>query len=169
MAGILKVDNIRNSANTVNMPTTYFKRRTLQRWSKWFKGGLWNPSNTYWEIPGSWINLTPMSDTSRITYSFNAPVGHVWNSHSISHWIFYAYGLEQCRFSKSCTHLETAALFQWEVLSQGAGKSLSMGFYARQYNNGNHGVHFNARRYRDGSNVNEPVGCYVSCEEYESA
>lgn len=168
MAGTLIVDNIRNSAGTVNMPVTYFKRRLVQRFTKRFQGGLWNPSNTYWEIPGSFINITPMYENSYLTYSFSGPLGHIngWSAHCITHWIFYAAGVEQCRFSRSVDHIEQNCIFKWEIASPGAGRSTSMGIYARQYSNGSHGAHFNARRYRDGGNNQEPVGSFISVEEY---
>lgn len=171
MSGTLVVDNIRNSANTVNFPVSYFKRRLVQKLTRRYPGGAWNPSNTYWEIPGSFLGITPQYDNSYIIYTYSGPLSHIngWSAHCITHWIFYAYGNEQCRFSRSVDHIENNAIFRWQIPSEGAGKACNAGFYARQYSNGNHGAHFNARRYRDGSNVSgELVGAYISMEEYVS-
>ena len=166
MSGILKVDTIRNETNSVNLPTPYLKRRLVQRYTRWFLGGLWNPGNTYYEIPGSFINVTPLYDNSFVTYSYSAPVGHVWFTHSISHWIFMVNGDEYARHNRSADHLESGHIIKWEVPSWGKGRSGSMGYFTRQYSSGQHGVHFNARRYIDGSDSSRGVASYVSVEEY---
>ena len=70
MASTLIVDTIRNGANSVNIQTTYLQRRLVQRVNRWFRGGVWNPGNTYYEIPGSFLNITPMYDNSYLLYSY---------------------------------------------------------------------------------------------------
>ena len=166
MTGVLKVDNIRNVGNTVNLPVSYMNRRLIQKSTKYFRGGLWNPGNTYYEIPGSLMNLTPFYDNSFIVYTYSCPAGHVWNAHCISHWIFHINGQEYARHNKSGDHHESNSIVRWEFASPGAGRSTTMGYYARQYSSGNHGVHFNGRRYIDGSDSSRGVGAFVSVEEY---
>jgi hypothetical protein len=143
----------------------------VQRYTRWFFGGVWNPGNIYYEIPGSYINVTPLFDNSFLTYSTNAPVGHVggWPAHTISHWVFTVNGTEWARHNRSGDHQESGHILRWEVPSWGKGRSGSMGYITRQYSNGTHGVHYNARRYLDGTSTNSPVPVYVSVEEYVPA
>ena len=55
---------------------------------------------------------------------------------------------------------------RWEVASWGAGKTGNMGYISRQYGDGTHSVHFNARRWIDGSDTSPAVPSYVLVEEY---
>jgi len=169
MTGILSVDTIRNEANTVNLSTAYLNRRLIQRTFRWFKGGLWNPGNTYYEIPGSWLSITPVYSNSFLTYTYMCPLGHRQNAHSITHWIFMANGQEYARHSRSVDHQESGAIHRWEVPSWGAGKTGAMGYITRQYGDGTHSVHYNGRRYVDGADSSRGVPSCVSVEEYTAA
>jgi hypothetical protein len=166
MSSTLIVDTIRNTANSVNIQTTYLQRRLVQRVNRWFRGGIWNPGNTYYEVPGSFLNITPLYDNSYLLYSYRCPLGHAWNAHSITHWIFQVNGTEFARHTRSVDHQESGHNHRWEVPSWGKGRSGSMGYYTRNYNSGNHGAHFNARRYIDGSDSTRSVPSFVSIEEY---
>lgn len=165
MSGILKVDTVRNVANTVNLPMTALKRRVVQRYTRWFKGGLWNPSNQYREIPGCMMNITPMYSDSIIIYTCMIPLGHR-GDHPIHHWIFYANGQEYARHGRGQNHQEEGSIHRWEVPSWGKGASGTIGYLVRQYSDSNHSVHFNGRRYIDGSDSSRGVPNYVSVEEY---
>lgn len=169
MSGILNVDNIRNVAGTVNLQTGFLRRRIVQRYTRWFKGALWNPGNTYYEIPGSVMNVTPLYDDSILVYTFMCPLGHRQNAHSITHWVFVANGTEYARHSVSVDHQESGHIRRWEVPSWGKGRSGSMGYFARQYGDGTHSVHFNGRRYIDGSDSSRGVPSFVQVEEYVPA
>ena len=166
MSGILTVDTIRNVDNTINLQTSYLQRRLVQRTTRWFKGGLWNPGNEYKEIPGSLMNITPIYDNSFLTYTFMCPLGHRQNAHSITHWVFVAGGQEYARHSRSVDHQESGAIHRWEVASWGKGRSGTMGYYTRQYGDGTHSVHYNGRRYIDGSDSSRGVPSFVQVEEY---
>jgi hypothetical protein len=166
MSGILTVDTIRNVDNTINLQTSYLQRRLVQRTTRWFKGGLWNPGNEFKEIPGSLMNITPMYDTSFLTYTFMCPLGHRGAAHSITHWIFVAGGQEYARHSRSVDHQESGSIHRWEVASWGKGRSGTMGYYTRQYADSNHSVHYNGRRYIDGSDSSRGVPSFVQVEEY---
>jgi hypothetical protein len=178
MTATLIVDNIRNSANTVNLSTTYLRRRLVQRVYKRFHGGgnpeqggggLWNPGNEYRPIPGNTLSITPIYSDSILVYTCNAPVGHRQNSHSITHWKFYAGGQEYARHSKSGEHMSFAHVHRWEVPSWGAGRAGSMGYQVRQYGDGTHSTHYNGRRWLDGSDTSRSVPSYVMVEEYVPA
>jgi hypothetical protein len=175
MTATLIVDNIRNSANTVNLQTTYLRRRLVQRiYARYHTGGnptetgggLWNPGNEYRPIPGNSMSITPVYDNSILVYTCHAPCGHRQNSHSISHWKFYAGGQEYARHSKSGTHMSTAHTMRWEVPSWGAGRAGMMGYQVRQYGDGTHSTHFNGRRWLDGNDTSRSVPSYVMVEEY---
>jgi hypothetical protein len=169
MTGTLLVNTIRNTANSVNLSTTNFNRRLIQRTFRWFKGGLWNPGNTYYEVPGSWLSITPVYSNSFLTYTWMCPLGHRGAAHSITHWIFMANGQEYARHSVSIDHQEQGAIRRWEVPSWGAGKAGGMGYITRQYADSNHSVHWNGRRYVDGSDSSRGVPSWVSVEEYTAA
>lgn len=166
MSSILITDTIKNSANTVVLQTPQLQRRSIQRVTRWFKGGLWNPGNTWYEIPGSMINITPFYDNSLILYSYMCPIGHVWNAHSITHWMFMVNGKEYGRHNRSIDHQESGNIMRWEVPSWGKGVAGNMGYMGRQYGSGTHGVHFNGRRYIDGSDSSRGIPSFVSIEEY---
>jgi hypothetical protein len=166
MAGILITDLIRNPSNTTSIPVQYFQRRIIQRTTRWFKGGLWNPGNNYYEIPGSFINITPLYSNSIISYSYMCPLGHRGAAHSITHWIFLAGGTEFARHCRSVDHQESGAIHRWEVPSPGAGRSISLGYITRQYSDSNHSVHFNGRRYLNGGQADQGVPSSVTVEEY---
>ena len=169
MAGILTVDTIRNVDNSVNLQTSYLQRRLVQRTTRWFKGGLWNPGNNYREIPGSLINITPTYDNSILVYTYMCPLGHRGAAHSITHWVFVSNGQEYARHSRSVDHQESGAIHRWEVPSWGKGRSGSMGYYTRQYVDSNHSVHYNGRRYINGSDSSRGVPSFVQVEEYVPA
>jgi hypothetical protein len=166
MSGILTVDTIRNVDNNINLQTSYLQRRMVQRTTRWFKGGLWNPGNEFKEIPGSLMNITPMYDNSFLTYTFMCPLGHRGAAHSITHWIFVAGGQEYARHNRSVDHQESGSIHRWEVASWGKGRSGTMGYYTRQYADSNHSVHYNGRRYIDGSDSSRGVPSFVQVEEY---
>lgn len=167
MPGIIRVDTVRNPGNTVNLSTQHFQRRLIQRVSRRWEGGLWNPGNTYYEIPGSFVNITPLYDESYISYTFTSMLAQRGTSaHAITHWIFTAAGQEYGRHSRSMDHLESGNILRFEIPSWGKGRTGGMGFFARQYGDGTHSVHFNSRRYIDGIDSSRAIPVQVSAEEY---
>ncbi len=168
MSGRLIVDTIRNSSNSINLSSAYFSRRVLQRTVRKYENGLWNPGNTYYEIPGTWLNITPFSNSSYISYRLTTAASQRGNyAHAISHWIFMCNGREWARHCTSNDHVETGHSFKFEIPSWGAGRTGNMGFVGRQYGDGNHCIHFHGSRYRDGSDYSPPSPAQVIVEEYE--
>lgn len=139
--------------------------RTAQRITRKFPGGLYNPGNVYREIPGATINITPFYDNSTFVYTLMCPLGHRGAAHSISHWIFIVNGVEYGRHNRSVDHQESGTYQTWYVPSWGKGRSGSLGYLVRQYSDGNHSVHFNGRRYIDGSDSSRGVPNFVTVEE----
>jgi len=165
MAGTIRVDTLGNESGSLLIPTSALVRRVVQRTTRWFKGGLWNPGNNYYEIPGSFINITPLYDNSFITYTYMCPLGHRGAAHSITHWIFMSNGTEYARHNRSVDHQESGACHRWEVPSWGKGQSGSMGYITRQYTDSNHSVWYNGRRYFNGIDSTRSVPSYVTVEE----
>lgn len=165
MASTLRVNTINNSTGAGGFNVWAAQRRVVQRVSRWFRGGLWNPGNNYREIPGSFLSITPIYNESYLIYTYMCPLGHRGSAHSISHWIFNADGKEYARHNRTVDHQESGAILRWEVKSWGAGRTGSMGYYTRQYADSNHSVHFNGRRYIDGSDSSRSVPSHVTIEE----
>lgn len=167
MSQTLLVDTIRNSANTVNFSTQHLRRRLVQRINKRFFGGMWNTGNEYRPVPGNGLSITPFYDDSIIVYTCMLPHGHRGASaHSITHYKFYVRGNEYARHCKSGDHYANGHIHRWEVPSWGAGSAGMLGYHVRQYGDGTHCTHFNARRWIDGSDSSRAVPSYVMLEEY---
>jgi hypothetical protein len=169
MTSKIQVSEIKDPQGLVSIRPEYLVRRLVQRVTRWFFGGLWNPGNNYHEIPGSQISVTPMYDNSILVYTYMCPLGHRGAAHSITHWIFMANGQEYARHNRSVDHQESGAILRWEVPSWGAGRTGTMGYFTRQYTDSNHSVHFNGRRYIDGIDSSRSVPSHVTVEEYHRA
>lgn len=166
MSQTLIVDTIRNSDNSVSISTVNLQRRLVQRINKRFFGGMWNPGNEYRPVPGNTLSITPLYDNSILVYTCMLPHGHRASAHSITHYKFYAGGSEYMRHSKSGDHYANGHVHRFEVPSWGAGRAGSMGYHVRQYSDGSHCTHFNARRWIDGSDSSRAVASFVQVEEY---
>ena len=165
MVSILKVDALYNTAGNAGGNIRSYQRRVIQRVTRWWTGGIWNPGNNYYEIPGSMISITPLYSQSYLVYTYMCPLGHRGAAHSITHWILMVDGKEYARHSRSVDHQESGSIQKWEVPSWGAGRSSSIGYVARQYSDSDHSVHFNGRRYKDGTQTDSGVAAQVTVEE----
>lgn len=167
MAGILRVNSLGPTDDSFTRTPAQLYRRVVQRVHQRVKNsnGNWNPGNEWYPLPGSWVEITPRYSNSKIVYCCNCPVGHVWNTHAISHWYLIVNGKEYARFNKSCDHLDTSATTRWEIPSWGAGISSSIGFLTQNYSSGSHGVHFNSKRYQDGGGTYFNMDTFTSVEE----
>lgn len=168
MTGTLAVDTLENSNSSFSIPTSYLKGRLVQRTTRFFfNTAVWNPGNSFYEVPGSWISITPLYDNSKIQYSWMCCMGHFGRQVlSITHFKFMCNGAELNRFGRSGDHLECGNTVSWELDSQGAGKTMRMGFLGRQYASNQHSAHFNARRYFNGADSTRAVPIWVAAEEY---
>ena len=165
MASIVYTNNLLMENSALNVPMAGLVSRTVQRITSRFPGGLHNPSNQYREIPGSMLNITPFYDNSTIVYTLMCALGHRGAAHSISHWIFMVNGVEFARHNRSVDHQESGTYQTWSVPSWGKGRSGTIGYLARQYNDSTHSVHFNGRRYFNGIDSSRAVANFVSVEE----
>lgn len=165
MPSIVYTNNLQTESANLNIPFYGLTSRTAQRITYRFPGGYHNMGNNYRQIPGSNINITPFYDNSTLVYTLMCPLGHRGAAHSITHWIFMVNGTEYARHNRSVDHQESGTYQTWAVPSWGKGRSGTMGYIARQYGDGTHSVHFNARRYIDGSDSTRGVPNFVTVEE----
>lgn len=172
MTGVLRVDTIQNSTGTVSVPVEFMRKRLIQRTQQTFKFGTWNPGNTYYQIPGSTIGITPVYDHSFIRYVLRMPITYPngGNAHEISHWIFQAEGRwgtrEYARFCRSKDHLEDAFSQEWWISSWGAGKATTMGYVMRNYSSGSHYIATNASYWWNGGGSFRAQQSWVMAEEW---
>lgn len=166
MAGILRVDSLQNEAANITIPVTYLPGRLLQRKRSFYYNGSWNPGNTYYPLPGSWIDFTPMDDDSIIKYTFIHGTGHRGrNSFNIFHYKFYVNGGEYARHTESNNHQESGHAKTYEVQSWGKGIQGNMGFASRQYSDNNHCTHFHRTNYWNGGGSDTDMPAQVIVEE----
>lgn len=172
MTGILKVDTIQNSTGAVSLNVEYMRKRLVQRTQQTFKFGTWNPGNTYYQIPGSTIGITPMYDQSFIRYVLRMPITYPngGNAQEISHWIFFAEGRwgtrEYARHCRSKDHLEDGASHEWWIPSWGEGKATTMGYMMRNYQSGSHYIATNASYWWNGVGSFRAQQSWVMAEEW---
>lgn len=170
MASQLFVDTIRTNSSSTSLTINQLQRRTLQRIQQRTQWGAYNPQNEWRPLPGSYITITPKRINSVIDYMFDCALG--WrggNAHSISHWRFYVNNVEYHRHSESNDHQEHGHNLKWQIPVSDFGNQLqpiTMGYWVRQYNDGPHCVHFNARHYWDGGGNTFYVPVLVRAEEY---
>jgi hypothetical protein len=172
MTGILLVDQIQNSTGTVRVDVEFMKKRLIQRTQRVFKFGTWNPGNTYYQIPGSTIGITPVYDQSYIRYILKMPVTYPngGNAHEISHWIFYAEGRwgnrEYARYCRSGDHMEDGFSHEWWIPSYGKGEAATMGLLMRNYSSGSHYIATNASYWWNGGGSFRAQQSWVTAEEW---
>lgn len=169
MTGILKVDNIENIGSTVSIPTNYFRRRLLQRVSYVHRVGWWRGNNTYYWVPGGYVDFRPQRSDSRIRFTYSIPTRDYGSNHMIMHWIFYRDEIEYGRFTRGGHYVENAFATEWDLESWGAGQYARVGFKCRSYSEGNHNAHLYHTQYWDGGGAGLQIPGQMIVEEYVSA
>jgi hypothetical protein len=144
----LKVVDDRRFIGVVDLRTNIVKN-----YRSTYTGGQWNPDTNYNWVPGMFHDYTPLLDNSRIrVYCHLSYARNSGNAHGISHWIFYANGIERGRHSISGNHLEDHSCYTWDVPSWGANVTGRIGYQMRAYANDNHEVRPHCTQYWDGAN-----------------
>jgi hypothetical protein len=170
MSSIIKVDTIQDENGLNSITTSSFQRRTIQRLSYTHRVGWWRPDNTYYWVPGAYIDFRPLRGDSRIKVSFTIPKRQYGNSqHSISHWIFYRDEEEYGRHSRSGHHVENSFTTEWDMPSWGANSYSRIGYKVRSYNAGSHNVHLYYSQYWDGGGSSRNLNGQAIVEEYVPA
>lgn len=168
MTSKINVDTISNTSGTLSLPTNYFQRRIIQRTSYTHRIGWWHPDNTYYWLPGGYLDYRPLRNDTRLRCTINCPTSKYDQSHAISHWVFYIDDEEQGRHCRGGNHAEDAFATEWDVPSWGAGQIRRIGYKVRGYD-GNNRVHVYLTDYWDGGGTNRQIPGQFTIEEYTSA
>lgn len=168
MTATLKVDTIQNPQG-ISISTANMQRRIVQRVSYVYRGGFWRGDNTYYWVPGAYLDFRPMRGDSRIRVTVCVPTRDYGSNHMIQHWIFYVAEQEQGRHSRGGHHVENAFATEWDVPSWGAGQIQRIGYKVRAYSDGNHNAHLYLLQYWNGGGNSLRVPGQIMAEEYTSA
>lgn len=147
------------------VPLTELSRRMIRQYRANYDGGSWNPDTNYNWVPGMFHDYTPLSASSRIRARCHIPYAGVNAAHAISHWIFYANGVEQGRHGMSGNHLEDMSSYTWDFASWGTSSG-RIGYQMRAYANDNHEVRPYTTRYWDGGGSGQVCRAQLIIEEY---
>jgi len=148
------------------IPLTELGYRVVKQARATYDGGQWNANTTYNWVPGMFNDYTPLLATSRIRMTCMIPYArNTGSSHCISHWIFYANGLEQGRHGVSGQHHEDMRTYIWDVASWGTSSG-RIGYQMRCYADDNHEVRPYTTQYWDGGGSNQTCRGQYVIEEY---
>jgi hypothetical protein len=146
-------------------PLTELGYRVVKQTRANYDGGQWNPDTNYNWVPGMFNDYTPLLANSRIRMTLMIPYVGLNAAHGISHWIFYANGVEQGRHGVSGEHVEDQRTYVWDVASWGTS-SARIGYQMRAYANDNHEIRPYTTRYWDGGGSQQNCRGQYVIEEY---
>jgi len=66
--GTFRTTAIQHPDGTLVVPTYELQRRVVQQFISNYTAGEWNPHNNYPLAPGRYVDITPRSADSRISY-----------------------------------------------------------------------------------------------------
>lgn len=162
----LITDYLSFDPNSDPIPLTELGHRVVKEARATYDGGQWNPDTSYNWVPGMFNDYTPLLAGSRVRMTCMIPYArNSGSAHGISHWIFYANGVEQGRHGVSGEHHEDMRTYVWDVASWGTASG-RIGYQMRAYANDNHEVRPYCTQYWDGGgSVQNSRGQYV-IQEY---
>lgn len=162
----LIVDQLTVDPEQTQVPLTELGHRVIRSYRATYTGGQWNPTTSYQWIPGMFYDYTPLSASSRIRTCCHIPYArNSGQAHAISHWIFYANGVEQGRHSISGNHLEDMSTYIWDFASWGTSVG-RIGYQQRSYGDDNHEVRVYTTQYWDGGGSAQNCYGQLVIEEY---
>lgn len=148
------------------VPLTELGHRIIKNYRATYTGGQWNPNTTYNWVPGMYTDYAPASSSSRIrVYVQMSYARNSGAAHGISHWIFYANGVERGRHSVSGNHLEDRSCYVWDFPSWGTTTG-TIGYQMRAYADDNHEVRPHCTQYWDGGGSVQNCYSQLVIEEY---
>ena len=160
------VDEIYPDPNQQPIALTELGHRVIRNYRATYTGGQWNPDNTYNWVPGTFHDYTPLSASSRIrAWVHLSYARNVGAAHGISHWIFYANGVEQGRHSISGNHVEDNSVYVWDFASWGTSAG-RIGYQSRSYTNDNNEVRAHTTIWWDGTGSSQNSFSQLIIEEY---
>lgn len=161
----LQVNTLVVNQRQINVNVSELGFRTIKRIRQTYSGGQWDPNTTYNWVPGMYYDYTPASSSSRIRITCHIPHAGLNSAHVISHWIFYAAGVEQGRHGVGGQHYEDAGTYIWELASWGASNQ-RVGYQMRSYQDNNHETRVYTTRYWDGGGSNQNCYGILMIEEF---
>lgn len=160
------VDQLQCDFEQPQVPLTELGHRIIKNYRATYTGGQWNANTTYNWVPGMYYDYTPESASSRIRVYCHLSYARMSGAaHGISHWIFYANGVEKGRHSISGNHLEDNSCYTWDVASWGTSSG-RIGYQMRSYGDDNHEVRPYTTAYWDGGGSNQNSYGQFVVEEY---
>lgn len=162
----LIVDNIVVDPHLESVPLTQLGHRIVKTSRQNYDGGLWNANTTYNWVPGMNMFYTPLRADTRVRVWCHLPYArNSGSAQGISHWIFYANGVERGRHSISGQHIEDASVYVWDMASWGTTNA-QIGYQSRSYADDNHEVRPYTTQYFDGGGSNQTCRGQMIVEEY---
>jgi len=166
----VRVDNLiaslpNTSTSVAALPLSELRQRTIKDFRSRYSGGSYIPGDTYNWALGMFADYAPASASSRIRTSIGFSYSHE-NGHAISHWIFYANGVEIGRHSIAGQSPEHRHLYVWDFASWGTSTA-RIGYQVRRYGGSNQ-PRIHATHHWDGVGSNQSALCIgdFSIEEY---
>jgi plastocyanin len=159
------VDNLQTTSRIPYIPLSELWYRPLKSVIQTYTSGQWNPDTNYNWVPGMYIDYVPVSSRSRIKASCTIPYVGLNHAAGISHWIFYANGIEIAKHCVAGNHIEDCTTYAYDVGSWGT-TSARIGYQMRAYANDNHEVRPYTTRYWDGGASNQVCYGQMIIEEY---
>jgi len=148
------------------IPLTELGYRVVKEARATYDGGQWNPDTNYNWVPGMFNDYTPLLANSRIRMTCMIPYArNSGAAHCISHWIFYANGVEIGRHGVSGSHHEDQRVYVWDVASWGTASG-RIGYQMRAYANDNHEVRPYTTQYWDGGGSAQTCRGQYVIQEY---
>lgn len=161
----LYTDNFYIHDDLTEVPVLELTHRVLKQQRQTYTSGQWNPDTNFNWVPGMNAFYTPVSASSRIRVTCHIPLCGLNAAHEISHWIFYAAGVERGRHSVSGNHFEDNCVYVWDFASWGTSNQ-QVGYQMRAYANDNHEVRVYTTRYWNGGGSNQNCYGQFLIEEY---
>lgn len=166
MTGILTVNTLQNEAGNVSINTSHLQRRILQRVSYVHRVGWWRGNDTYYWVPGAYVDFRPIRSNSRVRLTFSIPTRQYGSQHMIMHWMFYRDEVYYGRHCRGGHHVENAFAMEWDIASWGEMQYARVGYKCRSYVEGNHNAHLYLTQYWDGGSASNDIQGQVIVEEY---
>lgn len=161
----LYTDNLFIHDDLTQVPVLELTHRVLKQYRLTYTSGQWNPDTNYNWVPGMNASFAPVQSNSRIRVTCHIPYAALNAAHAITHWIFYANGVEQGRHSISGNHLEDNSVYIWDLASWGTGTA-TIGYQMRSYANDNNELRIYTTRYWNGGGSNQNAYGQFLIEEY---
>jgi hypothetical protein len=159
------VNELQCDIHQAPVPLTELGHRVIKNFRQNYDSGAWNPDTTYNWVPGQFSDYTPLLASSRIRTHCHIPYVGLNAAHGISHWIFFANGVEQGRHNISGNHLEDMSVYIWDFPSWGVSSG-RIGYQMRSYTNDSNEVRPYTTRYWDGTGSSQVCRGQLIIEEY---